>query len=95
MSQVKLSNDVTIDAAQIVSAKLVRGGEKTGATAITLSSADPEEITAPEDELIVHLQNGTQFAIRGEAEVNAAWEALTRARDEEKLKFQMAKGAGG
>jgi hypothetical protein len=94
MSQVKLSDDITIDATQIESAKFIKKGEKTGASAIPLSSPDPEEVTAPEDELIVHLQNGTQFAIRGEREAKAAWDALTRARESDSLKFQMARGAG-
>ena len=93
MSQVKLSDEISIDAAQIESAKLIKSGQKTGGTATISSSPEPDAVTAPEDELIVHLHGGTHFAIRGEKEAKLAWDTLSRARESEQLNFEMAQAA--
>jgi len=89
VSQIKLSDDVAVDAGQIKIAKLIKKGAKTGTKALSLSSQALEEVTAPEDELIVHLLDGAEFAIRGEQEVKSAWDELTKARSAQKLNFPM------
>jgi hypothetical protein len=55
-------------------------------------SGESESLTAPEDELIVTVRNGTEFAVRGEREVKRAWDALEQARKAESLNFSMTVG---
>lgn len=89
MSEINLSETVAVDPALIASAKLLKKGAKIGEAQANEAAPDAEKLTAPEDELIVVLQDGTGFAIRGERDAKQAWDTLERARKEGNLNFQM------
>jgi hypothetical protein len=92
VSEIKLNDDITIDSAQIESAKLLKKGETISNGVTGQRSGESESLTAPEDELIVTVRNGTEFAVRGEREVKRAWDALEQARKAENLNFSMTVG---
>lgn len=89
MSEIKLSDTVAVDPTLIASAKLLKKGAKIGGAPTNQTQGQGEELTAPEDELIVALQDGTEFAIRGERDAKQAWSALERERRTGNLDFQM------
>jgi hypothetical protein len=74
----ELDKDVTVDPKQIERVMLVKKGAKIGARIATMPSSDAEDLRAPEDELIVHMKDGSATAIRGEQEAKRAWDALDR-----------------
>ena len=65
MSVLKL-NDVEIDPDQIGRVIFDKAGAHVGANAVTVSSGPAEDLTVPQDTLIVRLKDGTGLAVRGE-----------------------------
>ncbi len=89
MSTIQLSQDIQVDASQIASAKLDKKGSKISSGAITVTSDGSQELQVPEDSLIVKLEDGSEFVIRGEKEAKAAWDILNGLKTKEKLSFQL------
>jgi hypothetical protein len=86
----ELDQGVTVDPDQIERVTLVKKGAKIGARIATMPASDAEDLRAPEDELVVHLKDGSATIIRGEQESKRAWDALDRVREEQRLTFAMS-----
>ena len=91
VSEIKLSDNVAVDPSSIESVKLLKRGAKIEGGITAQLQTEAEELTAPEDELIVVLKDGTEFAIRGEREAAQAWAALEQARSAGNAAFQMTR----
>jgi hypothetical protein len=91
VSEIKLSGNIAVDPSSIESVKLLKRGAKIEGGITAQLQTDAEELTAPEDELIVALKDGTEFAIRGEREATQAWEALEQARGAGNARFEMTR----
>jgi hypothetical protein len=89
MSEIKLNDEITVNSAQIESVKLLKKGASISNDATSGRSAESGSLTAPEDELIVSIRSGTEFAVRGEREVKRAWDALAEARKADGSNFSM------
>lgn len=89
MSEIRLNDEITVDSAQIESVKLLKKGASISNDATGRRSGESGNLTAPEDELIVTIRSGTEFAIRGEREVKRAWDALEQARKADGSNFSM------
>ena len=87
---IELSKDVTVDPNQIERVLLVKKGAKIGARIATMPASRAEELLAPEDELVVHMRDGSASVIRGEQQSKQAWDALHRVREEQHLSFAMS-----
>jgi hypothetical protein len=72
----ELDQGVTVHPDQIERVTLVKKGAKIGARIATMPASDAEDLRAPEDELVVHLKDGSATIIRGEQESKRAWGAL-------------------
>jgi hypothetical protein len=89
VSTIQLSQDIQVDPLQIASAKLDKKGSKISSGAITVSSEGSQDLQVPDDSLIVKLEDGSEFVIRGEKEAKAAWDLLNEIKIKEKLSFQL------
>jgi hypothetical protein len=85
----ELDQGVTVDPNQIERVTLVKKRAKIGARIATMPSSGAEDLRAPEDELVVHLKDGSASVIRGEQQSKRAWDALDRVREEQHLNFGM------
>lgn len=94
MADLKLTDDISIDPANIVSAKLIRKGATIETPIAGHLGQKPEAPTAPEDELIVELSNESKFAIRGEQEVKNAWKLISQAQKDQHLPIEMTGNEG-
>jgi hypothetical protein len=85
----ELDQGVTVDPNQIDRVTLIKKGAKIGARIATMPASQAEDLRAPEDELVVHMKDGSASVVRGEQESKLAWERLDRVREEQRLSFGM------
>ena len=89
MSTIQLNNEVEVDPSQIASVTLEKKGAKISSKVVSVSSGDWQDLRVPEDSLIVRLNDGAEFAIRGEQEAKQAWDQLRAAKEGQSLSFGM------
>ena len=88
MSELALSDQIAVDPTQIESVRLDKKGAKISSKVVSVASGDWQDLTVPEDSLIVRLKDGSEFVIRGEQEAKRAWDALSQARNQHRLSFE-------
>jgi hypothetical protein len=89
VSTIRLNDDIEVESAQIASVTLEEKGAKVSAEVVSVSSGDWQDLRVPEDSLIVRLQDGGEFAIRGKQAARIAWDKLAEVKTEQGLQFEM------
>ena len=89
MSTIQLSQDIEVEPAQIATVQLERRGAKISSKVVSVASGDFQDLRVPEDSLIVRLQDGAEFVIRGEAAAQQAYDQLKQVKEREKLGFEL------
>ena len=87
MSAIQLSQDITVEPSQIISVTLEEKGAKISGKVVSVSSGGFEDLQVPEDSLIVRLNDGGEFVIRGEQEARRAWDQLKEVKEAQHLGF--------
>ena len=89
MSTIKLGQDIEVEPSLIASAQLERRGAKISSKVVSVASGDFQDLRVPEDSLIVRLQDGAEFVIRGEKDAQQAYDQLSQIKEREKLGFEL------
>jgi hypothetical protein len=88
VSNISLSDDIAVDAAQIDAVRLEEKGAKISSRVVSVAAGDVPDLTVPEDSVIVRLKDGSEFVIRGEEAAKRAWSELEKARQASGASFE-------
>lgn len=89
MSTIQLSDEIQVDPSQIASVTFDEKGAKISGNAVSVSGGDWTDLRVPEDSLIVRLNDGAEFVIRGQQEARKALDLLNQAKSQNRLPFEI------
>jgi hypothetical protein len=87
---VKLPDGTEIDPTQIDGIKLSKRGAPLGRRVVSIPAGTPEDLTVPEDVLIIRLKDESEISVRG-SEAEIVFGQLNRIQEERRLDFRVEK----
>jgi hypothetical protein len=88
MRSITLPDDTEIELAQIESVTLSKKGSSLGARVVSIPMGDSEDLTVPEDVLVIRLKDGSEVAVRGD-DAEDVFGALGQLQDDYRVDFRM------